>query len=38
MSVVINGTNGMSAGPITIADGFTITIPDGALGHKSKGQ
>lgn len=30
MSVVINGTNGMSAGPITIADGFTVTIPDGA--------
>jgi hypothetical protein len=24
------GFNGVSAGPITIADGFTVTVPDGS--------
>lgn len=25
-----SGQNGVSAGPITIADGFTVTVPDGS--------
>ena len=25
-NITINATNGMSAGPITIADGYTVTI------------
>ena len=27
--VITTGSNAMSAGPITIADGVTVTIPDG---------
>lgn len=28
---VASGTNGMSAGPITIADGYTVTVSDGSV-------
>lgn len=28
---ITTGTNAMSAGPITIADGVVITIPDGSV-------
>jgi hypothetical protein len=28
--VITTGSNAMSAGPITIADGVTVTIPDGS--------
>lgn len=27
---ITTGTNAMSAGPITIADGVTVSIPDGS--------
>jgi hypothetical protein len=27
---ITTGSNAMSAGPITIADGITVTIPDGS--------
>lgn len=29
--VVTTGSNAMSAGPITINDGITVTIPDGSV-------
>jgi hypothetical protein len=26
-----SGTNGMSAGPVTVADGISVTVPDGSV-------
>ena len=30
LSIIVD-TNGLSAGPITISDGFTVTVPDGSV-------